>query len=590
MSERSLLALQETATASKDWPPLPVPLTSFIGREQEILAVCALLQRPEVRLLTLTGPGGVGKTRLSLQVAIRLHHDFANQVGFISLMDTSDPDLVIPTIARALGLPEQGKQPILERVQAFLKDQHLLLLLDNLEQVLEAAPALAALLEACPGLKILATSRAVLHVSCEQIFIVSPLELPDLAHLPAREVLMQCPAIALFLERARTVLPSFGITQDNARIIAQICVHLDGIPLAIELAVLRLKILSPALLLERLNQHFPILARGMRDAPGRQQTLHNTLEWSYRLLNSHEQQLFRSLAIFADGCTIPAIEAVWKLTGHQQETELILEGVASLLDKSMLTRSLQETPEPRLYMLRTLREYGIQRLTLTEELVQVQWAHATYFLTLAEQAVSDLQGTKKYPWRECLQREHGNLCAALDFLITQREQGESRGVEMALRLENALERFWILSGYRKEKDDLPECARKRNRERAAPERGLALDLRTTRTPYQADVPEAVRDHEQISPYSMQTTTHSSSEPQAMRGLEASHGLHKSLTPRERDVLRLVAQGLTDAQVAELLFVSPRTVNFHLTSIYRKLEVSSRSAATRYTFDYHLFEI
>lgn len=573
MQERSRIAREGEATASQDWPSSPVPLTSFVGREQEIAAVCTLLRHPEIRLLTLIGPGGVGKTRLALQIAMCLTENFAEQVRFISLMDTSDPALVIPTIAQALGLQELGSRPLLEHLQAFLKEKRLLLLLDNVEQVIEAAPTLAHLLEACPDLKILATSRAVLRVSGEQTFLVPPLALPNLVQLPNKEALLQYPAITLFVERARTVLPEFSLTEENSRIIAEICTHLDGLPLAIELAVPRLKVLSPQTLLERLAHRFELLTHGMRDVPGRHQTLQKTLEWSYRLLNLREQQLFRALSIFVGGCTLPALETIWELTGHQQEREVVLEGVTSLLEKSMLSSSTQEAGEPRLLLLRMVREYGVQCLTLSGELEQFQWAHATYYLALAEEAEPALKGPQPRLWLERLQREHENLREALCFLIAQGENETSRGTEMALRLVKVLERFWIIGGHVQEGRDFLHNLLDEHVFAAAWAKGQAM------SPKQAI---AARHS------SIQAPAISVVEKQPVVSIFSPHALHDDLTQRERDVLCLVAQGLTDAQVAERLIISRRTVNFHLTSIYRKLEVSSRSAATRYALEHHLF--
>lgn len=484
MQERSFIARKGKAAASQYWYSLPVPLTSFLGREQEIAAVCSLLDRPEVRLLTLLGTGGVGKTRLSLQIATRLSEDFARQVCFIALGETNDPELVLPAIAKALGLQELGNQPILEYLKAFLKEKHLLLLLDNVEQVVDAAPALGALLSVCPKIKFLVTSRAALHVSGEYVFQVSPLALPDLACLPDSKELLHYPVITLFLERTRAFQPDFTLTQENSSIIAEICVRLDGLPLAIELAVPHLKVLSLQALLRRLEHRLKLLTYGMRNVPIRQQTLQNTLEWSYRLLNPEEQQIFRSFSVFVGGCTMQALEATWKLAGYQQEQ--LLDGVASLLDKSMLSRTMREAEEPRLFLLRTLHEYGAHLLTLTGEKLPLQWAHATYYLELAEEAEPALKGPQPRRWLELLQREHGNLREALCFLIAQGENGTRIGAEMALRLGKALERFWIIGGHVKEGRDLLERAVKGSLGVSPLIRGRALCVLVTLARYQGD--------------------------------------------------------------------------------------------------------
>src|SRR5438445_4546876 len=274
-------------------PPhtLPAQLTPLIGREQEVAAACTLLRRTEVRLVNLRGTGGIGKTRLALQVATDLLADFADGVCFVSLAAVSDPDLVVATIAQTLGLKDTGGQPPLERLKASLSQKRLLLLLDNFEQVLAAAPQLAELLVACPHLKLLVTSRAVLHIRGEHEFPVSPLALPDLTQLPESETLAQVPAVALFLQRARATKPDLQLTAATARAIAEMCVQLDGLPLAIELAAARSKLLPPQALLARLGQRLAVLTSGAQDAPARQQTLRNTIAWSYNLLNAKAQQL-----------------------------------------------------------------------------------------------------------------------------------------------------------------------------------------------------------------------------------------------------------------------------------------------------------
>src|SRR6266568_827031 len=283
---------------------LPAQLTSLIGRAHELQALCTLLRQAEVRLVTLTGTGGVGKTRLSLQVATDLLDDFADGVCFVSLASISNPDLVTATIAQTLGIQEAGEQSVAELLHAYVRDKRLLLLLDNFEQIAEAAPRLVDLLVGCPGLKILVTSRAVLHIRGEHEFPVPPLALPDLTHLPEGEALAQYAAVALFLECAQTARPDLQLTPANTRTIAEICVRLDGLPLAIELAAARIKLLSPQALLARLEHRLQVLTSGARDVPVRQQTLRNTLAWSYDLLDAQEQRLFRRLSVFVGGYTL----------------------------------------------------------------------------------------------------------------------------------------------------------------------------------------------------------------------------------------------------------------------------------------------
>jgi predicted ATPase/class 3 adenylate cyclase/DNA-binding CsgD family transcriptional regulator len=424
---------------------LPIQPTSLIGREKEVATVQHLLRREDVRLLTLTGPGGTGKTRLGLQVAAESSERFVDGVFFVNLAPISDPALVVPTIAQTLELKETGEQSLLDLLKTSLREKQLLLLLDNFEQVVSAASQVADLLAACPKLKIMVTSRMVLHVRAEHEFAVPPLALPDPTRLPDLVALSQYDAVALFIQRAQAVKPTFQLTNANAPAVAEICARLDGLPLAIELAAARIKLLPPQALLARLGQRLQMLTGGARDAPARQQTLRNTIEWSYQLLDSQEQRLFQRLSVFVGGCTPEAIETVCTALETSTPSISMLDGVASLLDKSLLQQREQEGEEPRLLMLETMREFGLEALATSGELEATRQAHALYYLALAEEAESELVGPQQLVWLERLEREHGNLRAALRWSL---EQGEARqGGEIALQLSSALRRFWQVRGH-----------------------------------------------------------------------------------------------------------------------------------------------
>ncbi len=428
---------------------LPSQLTPLVGREQEVAAVCALLRHPEVRLVTLTGTGGVGKTRLGLEVGTNLLDDFADGVCFVPLAPISDADLVIPTIARALGIKEAGERTLADLLQAHVRDKRLLLLLDNFEQVVAAAARLSALLADCPQLKMLVTSRAVLHIRGEHEFPVPPLALPDLAHLPESEALAEYAAVTLFLQCAQAARPDFQVTPANTRAIAEICVRLDGLPLAIELAAARVKLLPPQALLTRLEHRLQVLTSGARDAPVRQQTLRNMLAWSYNLLDAQEQRLFRRLSVFARGCTLEAVEGLYTALGEMPAD--VLDGVASLIDKSLLRQSEQEGEEPRLLMLATIREYGLEILASSGDMASTRRAHAHYYLRLAEDAEVEIGGLQQAAWLNRLEREHDNLRAVLQWSLEQAGNKEAieseRSMETALRLGGALRSFWVVHGH-----------------------------------------------------------------------------------------------------------------------------------------------
>ncbi len=443
-------ALQSILKPGPMWR-VPTTFTPLVGRENEVAAICELLQRPDVRLVTLVGTGGIGKTRLSFQVAREMQPHFADGVCLIHLASVNEPDLVVPTIALELGIQEIGSRHILEQVKVALSGRHFLLLLDNFEQVVAAAPLIEEMLSACPHLKIVVTSRETLHLDAEHQFPVPPLALPNLDQLAGDEALTQYAAIALFVQRAQAVLAAFQLTSENARTIAEICVRLDGLPLAIELAAARIKLLSPQHLLARLEQPFQVLSSASRTLPPRHQTLHNALQWSYNLLDTREQRLFRRLSVFAGGWTLEAVESIEQTLNDggrrlitptaDVSSPSILDFIGSLLDKSLLAQSKQEGQEPRLQMLLTVREYALERLKESGEIEKTQRIHALYFLALVEEAEPHLKGLQQSTWIARLECEQENLRAALTWLIKQEE------AELALRMSAAMSWFWYLRGY-----------------------------------------------------------------------------------------------------------------------------------------------
>ena len=450
--------LKTLSTRSRYPTNLPVMPNPLIGREQDIAAILQLLRSRDVRLLTLIGPGGTGKTRLSVQVAAELSDQFPDGNFFVALADVSDADLVVPTLAKVLDIREESSRPLLETLKEHLQRQQVLLLLDNFEQVAAAALQIEELLLACPHIKVLVTSRAVLHLQTEHVFSVPPLALPDIAHLSDNRALEQYASVALFVQRAQAILPAFQVTPSNARAIAEICVRLDGLPLGIELAAARTRLLPPQALLARLSNSLQVLTSRAQTLPMRQQTLRHTIQWSYDLLDTQEQQLFRRLSIFAGGWTLEAAEAVIH-AGQQANSDglPVLDGIASLLDKSLLAQVALDDEEPRLTMLETIREFGRECLKALGEMETTQQAHAVYYLALAEKAETELGGPQLVTWLDRLEREHDNVWEALHWFL---EQGKTEGdvsgidaghnIEMALRLGSALERFWVVRGYRSE--------------------------------------------------------------------------------------------------------------------------------------------
>src|SRR5882724_2753058 len=420
---------------------LPVLRTGFVGREKEVAAAKELLLRQDVRLVTVTGPGGIGKTRLAVEVAGGLIEMFPGGIHFVPLSPLSDPGLIASVIVQTLGIREAGGQSPLEILKKNLQDSlraPMLFLLDNFEHLIQAAPTVAELLAAAPNLKILVTSRAALHVYGEHEFPVPPLALPDSRSVPSLDVLSQYPAVALFVQRAVAAKPDFELNRENASAVTEICARLDGLPLAIELAAARVKVLSPSSLLTRLASRLQLLTGGARDLPQRQQTLRAAMDWSYDLLNAAEQKLFRRLSVFVGGCTLEGVEAVCD-TKCDLDLDL-LDGMASMVDKSLVQQVEQARGESRFVMLETIREYAVEKLEASGEEALTKRAQAAYCLVLAEEA-TEQSGAEGAEWLERFAFEHDNFRAGLEWLT------ETGDAEWGLRLGAALFRFWEMREY-----------------------------------------------------------------------------------------------------------------------------------------------
>ena len=416
---------------------LPAPGSAFVGRDAELAAAKTLLLRDEVRLVTATGPGGIGKSRLALEVARQVNEAFPGGVYFVPLAAVKDPGLLALAIVQALQIRETANQSPLEILREYLQNSlnaPALLLIDNFEHMVEAAPALAELLAVAPKLKLLVTSRAALHVRDEHEFPVPPLALPDNRAKPSLEILAQCSAIALFVQRAAAVKPNFALTEENAPIIAEICLRLDGLPLAIELAAARIKLLSPAAMRSRLASSLQLLTGGARDLPARQQTLRQAIDWSYDLLSEPEQRLFRRLSVFLGGCTLEAVESV---CDTKQDLGVdVLDGMSSMVDKSLARQIEQADGEPRFVMLETISEYARGKIAESGEEAATRRSHAAYCLVLAEESGAEDTAENQAGWVDRLEIESQNFRAALEWLI------ETGHAEWGLRLGVALFRFW----------------------------------------------------------------------------------------------------------------------------------------------------
>ncbi len=414
---------------------LPTRVTTFLGREREIAEVAELLARS--RLLTLTGPGGTGKTRLSLEVAARALEGHPDGVFFVELAPITEPELVVATIAQELGLPDRGGVSATDRLAEHLGEGRVLLVLDNFEQVTAAAPEVASLLASAPNLRLLISSRSALRVSGEQEYPVPPLGLPDPERLPPLDQLSQFEAVALFIERARAVKPEFQVTNENAPAVAQICVRLDGLPLAIELAAARIRIFTPQAMLGRLDRRLGLAAGGGRDLPERQQTLRDAIAWSHDMLDEGDRALFAGLSVFVGGASLDAIERV---CGEELEGDP-LDALTSLVEKSLVRQAEGAEGEPRFLMLETIREFAMEQAISGGRWDRLRQRHAALFRELAEASAGHVMGSDKRQWLDRLEQEHDNLRAA--FAWAQ----ETEAAETALRLSASLWRFWQMRGY-----------------------------------------------------------------------------------------------------------------------------------------------
>ena len=685
---------------------LPTPTTPLIGRERALADVVAAIQADTTRLLTLTGAGGIGKTRLAIAVAQQCAPSFADEVIYVPLAAIRDAGLVPSAVAGALGLRFADAQPGAAQVVAELQHRHALLVLDNMEQVIDAAPFVAELVARCPRMTLLVTSRAILNLAVEHRYTVPPLALPA---APTLETLATSPAVALLMERARAVRPDLQLTAEHASTVADICNRLEGLPLAIELAAARLNLLSLPALQERLTSRLNLLTSGPRDLPPHQQTLRKTIGWSYDLLLPDEQHLYALLGVFAGGWTLEAAEMIWQVAGSSS-TDL-LDLLSSLLDKSMIIRADSGAGRPRFAMLEAIREYALEQLRAARLDDTARQHHAAFFTRLCEQAEPHLTGPAQREWLDALDEEHANIRAALAYAA------ERSAVLPLAQISSAIWRFWHVHGHVQEGRgwlmqaiahgaQVPAALRARvqtsagwlanvqgdlsaaeqhfaqaledaqsaadqdaigqalgglgrmahlhgNAERAARlyEESLRLlraasnrqevawtlvrmgILALERAQYpqahalfvesstafaalgfgwgqtsaqtylgdtaqaQGDAPEAarcyhaaLRSFEQLGDRESAEAVQQRLAPALPTAPAAPALPHPdALTPRERDVARYVATGMTDQQVAQTLHISPRTVHAHLRSIYAKCGVSTRSAITRLVIEQRLLE-
>jgi predicted ATPase/DNA-binding XRE family transcriptional regulator len=464
-------------------PALPDSPTPLIGREPELAEIARLLTSDGVRLVTVTGPGGVGKTSIALEIASRLRVGFPGGVAFVPLAPLGDARLVLPTIAQLLGLTESGGTPVRELLVSHLANDGWLLVLDNFEHVLDAAAEVAGLLTACPGLTVLVTSRAPIRVRVEQEYPLRPLTLPDLSQIPTLEEVASVSSVRLFLERGRAAVPSFELTQANCAAVAAICRRLDGLPLAVELAAARLRSLSPAEVLARLDHILPLLVGGARDLPQRQQTMWEAINWSYDLLSPAEQVLFRRLSIFASGWTLATAETV--TSWDDIAVEDVVDLLSGLVEQSLVVAETSPDGLTRYRMLEPIRQFAAGRVNEAGEREILADRHLDWCLSLAQQAAQEMIGTEQQQWLDRLEREHDDMRAALAWS----EENRARSVA-GLQLATALWRFWETRGYLTEGRRWLEHAIDTNVDAPAALRGEALNVAGNLASDQGDYAQA----------------------------------------------------------------------------------------------------